>query len=51
VSVSYKEFTKRVLKERKPIDSLGDSIQSYKEVLEKLKEDVNEFIEKELATL
>lgn len=51
ISVSYKEFTKRVLKERKPIDSLGEAMESYKAVLEKLKEDVSQFIEKELAQL
>lgn len=51
VSVSYKEFTKRVLRERKPVDALSDAMSSYRDVLEKLKENVTEFIEKELATL
>jgi hypothetical protein len=45
-SISFKEFTKRVCKERKPIDKLGKSMESYRIILEKLKQDVNQFIEK-----
>jgi hypothetical protein len=40
-----------VLRERKPVDALADAMSSYRDVLEKLKENVTEFIEKELATL
>lgn len=51
ISVSYKEFTKRVLRERKPTDKLAEAISSYRDILEKLKENVSEFIEKELNSL
>jgi hypothetical protein len=33
VSVSFKEFTKRVLRDRKPIEPLNEAITSYREVL------------------
>ena len=50
-SISFKEFTKRVLKQPKPIEQLSQAMSSYKQILQKLKMDVNQFVQKQLEQL
>jgi len=39
-SISFKEFSKRVLAPKKPVQKLQDSMESYRKGLEKLSQDV-----------
>lgn len=48
LSVSFNEYVKKVLRERKLDPSLEEAIVGYTECLEKLKKDVLEFVQKEI---
>ena len=50
-SVSFKEFTKRVLKEKKMSEELEQAVSSYRDCLIKLQKDIEEFVRVELAEL
>ena len=50
-TMGFKQFLKRVLKPREPSEALLKATTTYRETLERLKRDVNEFVEKELASL
>lgn len=50
-AISFKEFIRRVLRERKPIEELESAISTYRSTLERLRTDINEFVEKELKNL
>lgn len=50
-AISFKEFIRRVLKQRKPIEQLENATNTYKQTLERLRTDINEFVEKELNSL
>jgi len=41
IAISFKEFIRRVLKEKKPIEELEGAVSTYRETLERLREDIN----------
>lgn len=51
MAISFKEFIRRVLKERKPIQELEVAVNTYKDTLERLRSDINEFVEREMKNL
>ncbi len=46
LAISFKEFIRRVLKERKPSQELEQAVNTYKDTLERLRSDINEFVER-----
>jgi FKBP-type peptidyl-prolyl cis-trans isomerase (trigger factor) len=51
VAISFKEFIRRVLKEKKPTEEFASAVNNYRDTLERLKADINEFVERELKNL
>lgn len=41
MAISFKEFIRRVLKEKKPIQELEVAVNTYKDTLERLRSDIN----------
>jgi Asp-tRNA(Asn)/Glu-tRNA(Gln) amidotransferase C subunit len=51
VAISFKEFVRRILRDRKPTEEFSSAVDTYRDTLQRLRTDINEFVERELSNL